>query len=123
MSRIRTGDLTTGQISYLDPGIGRVEPKEETKPDFDSDADDMLEFFEAWVKECGGYNSDFCDPTMCRECYACERNIFIEYYKRNNTCPQCFGLEIFSRTVSPRRSTTRLCNLCGGTGRFSPIPV
>ena len=71
-----------------------------------------------WMKQCSGYSKNFCDEFMCPECNWCDRNLAVEYHKEKNICVKCHGMEVYSRFIFNTTSATRLCNQCGGTGRF-----
>ena len=64
------------------------------------------------------YNADYCSPELCVQCPVCEKNIRLEAQKTMNVCSKCFGTGIFSSTTNDYKSITRICNLCGGSGRY-----
>jgi len=70
--------------------------------------------------KCPHFDIDYCAGGMCAECPVCDRNVFIEHHKFYNTCPRCHGFRVFT-SFSGHVSTTQVCNLCGGTGKFPSI--
>lgn len=74
---------------------------------------------------CNAIDREYCSEDMCIDCPWCDRDLFVEYCKKNNLCVICKGLQIKSKVkvFGPEIycSVTSKCNVCGGTGRFSPI--
>jgi DnaJ-class molecular chaperone len=71
---------------------------------------------------CKQRSDAYCDTMMCGVCDCCDKNIRIENCKNDNTCPKCYGTETYSYTRQRDKSfysATKLCNHCGGTGKFT----
>ena len=76
-----------------------------------------MEYLADNMLKCKAFVARFCDITMCYECGMLDRNLAVEYHKRHDICLQCHGMEIFSSFIHGA-SVSRICNQCGGTGRF-----
>jgi len=70
-------------------------------------------------EQCAGFDAEYCEGAMCAQCPLCEKNIALEYHKSHLLCPTCSGTGIVSRLYTQSwASTTKTCNVCGGTGRY-----
>jgi len=55
-------------------------------------------------------------------CRCLERNLSVEWHKTHNICIRCSGTGIKSTiriSVFNQVSETKVCNICGGTGKFT----
>lgn len=75
------------------------------------------ELIKKHMLQCPVLDSAYCDYDMCTECPFCNRNIALEYHRQNNLCPTCGGFQFVS-SMRHCVSTTRTCNVCGGTGKY-----
>lgn len=67
---------------------------------------------------CHQRNAEYCDDVMCADCPILDRNISYEIDKKYGQCFNCNGLGYRSTFTTAFTSTTKKCNVCGGTGEI-----